>query len=241
MSKERDVFYDVYDSLVYDDIEINKDICDLAGKMLRDRFKIRVEEDAYQIIGVAFNVVYFSILELLKSKQADYSNYKINFCDRLEIGYSTNEDDDDEKQGNFVIFIRHLNKNTVDETKIDTEPNSSTVQLCASWNDFNVTNQIKDIKIIEDMAMKNLKDVDIAFNSPELIMPIFITTYEAVVEHLKLKRIDIDSFELEINFMSCFNIGVREGEGGIDVVYIRPNIDNKLKMKDDQKASSKFE
>ena len=41
--------------------------------------------------------------------------------------------------------------------------------------------------------------------------------------------------------MSCFYIGARESDDDIDDIYIRPNIEAKLKLKNDTAASSKYE
>jgi hypothetical protein len=154
-------------------------------------------------------------------------------------GYSTTEDDDDEKQANFMICIEDLG---FEPRRYETEDSiKSSNELCAAWNSDNIIDQPEIIKKISETALKILKsDIDIEFNSSELVMPIFVTIYETLVSMLKTHRREIDEFEFEINFMSCFFIGARESEFE-DIIYIRPNIESKLRLKNDSLASAKYE
>ena len=82
-----------------------------------------------------------------------------------------------------------------------------------------------------------MKSIQVNIGISELIMPIFITVYECTVNYVRIKRQELKEFEFEINFISCFHIGCMETEDGSSI-YIRPNIEAKLLMKDDQAATS---
>jgi hypothetical protein len=84
-------------------------------------------------------------------------------------------------------------------------------------------------------------DLDVNLSTADMVMPIFITTYETLVNYLSIKRREEDKFEKEINFISCFYITARESDGPDDIIDIRPNINAKLTLKNDAGASSKYE
>lgn len=192
-----------------------------------------------RLVGAIFCKIFDSILTSLEIAEKSYSNFDINMAKRLIIGYSTTEDDDDEKQGNFMIYLKDLGFEPRRYEKDDSIKSSN--ELCAAWNSENITEQPEIIKKISETALKMLKsDIDIEFNSSELVMPIFVTIYETLVSMLKTHRREIDEFEYEINFMSCFFIGARESEFE-DIIYIRPNIESKLRLKNDSLASAKYE
>ncbi len=212
-------------------------ICETASKFIWERFRARFDDP--KLLAVTFSKIYSAFLNKLESLESEYSDFKINICNRLEMGYSTNEDEDDEKQGNFMVFIRHLN--TTKKNEENDDPTAKAKERAVQWNTENIIDQPQLLKKISVDAIEALKSEDINLGTSELIMPIFITTYEAIINYLKIKRHEEDAFEFEINFMSCFYIGARESDDDIDDIYIRPNIEAKLKLKNDTAASSKYE
>ena len=92
-------------------------ICETASKFIWERFRARFDDP--KLLAVTFSKIYSAFLNKLESLESEYSDFKINICNRLEMGYSTNEDEDDEKQGNFMVFIRHLNTTKKNEENDD--------------------------------------------------------------------------------------------------------------------------
>lgn len=175
----------------------------------------------------------------LKSLQKDYSDFQIKICDRLVIGYTTNDNEEDEKNGNFMVSIKHLN---CTKKNYDTaDPTATSRERTVQWNTNNIIEQPKLLREISIEAIERLKKIDVTIGFEEAIIPIFVTTYEALIMYLKTKRKETDEFEFEINFMSCFYIGARESEDVDDTIYIRPNIAFKLEIKDDATATAKYE
>lgn len=212
-------------------------ICETASKQIWDRFRARFTDP--RLLAVVFSKIFGSVLDYLVSQENEYSDYKINVCGRLEIGYSTSDDEDDEKQGNYMIFIRHLNAKTKNDSFDD--PTAKSRERSVQWNTENIIENPVDLRKISELAVKALSDIGVKLGVSELVMPIFITVYEATINYLKICRREKDEFEFEINFISCFNIGARESEDEVDDIYIRPSIDSKLKFKNDAEASGKFE
>lgn len=216
--------------------EDEEDILEICGMACKRLEAYNVKFDDYKILGAFFCKVYDSILTSLEKLEKSYSSFEINFCNRFLIGFTTTEDDDDEKTGNFMIYIRH---NKIDKKDYEFKENPP-VSNFVTWTMDNLTNQVELISKIASEAITSLKDINLSLGSTDAVIVIFTLTYEAIVEYLTTKRRVVDDFEYEINFLNCFFIGAREGEESDDI-YIRPNIESKLRLKNDSIASAKYE
>lgn len=212
-------------------------VCDIASKSLENKFGNRIADP--KIIAIIFNSCYYSILNLLKENEKTHSEFAVNVANRLEIKFTTTDDEDDEKQGNFMVSITPIKSDKKEDVVSEGD---TVVSRYAIWNIVN-TSDTKDYSdLIKAGAMKILEEkMGIHCDTDEIIIPLFILTYEALVEYIKLRRKEMDSFEYEVNFIGCFYIGARETDDVDDVIYIRPNIDSKLTLKNDEDASAKNE
>nr|DAS02483.1 MAG TPA: hypothetical protein [Caudoviricetes sp.] len=221
-----------YNEFVVEDEEHIIPICSSAIKILYEKFKVPLKDP--KLVAVIVERTYKVIINLLKSYETKLKEFKINLCDRVEFSYSTDTSDDDEKQGNYVIAMTHLNKSIIDTPP---EEDTSSTERITQWNIENVITQPGIIREISNAVIEDLKTIDVHIGISELVMPIFITVYECIVNYVRIKRQELNEFEFEINFVSCFHIGCMETEDGSSI-YIRPNIEAKLLMKDDQSATS---
>ena len=212
-------------------------ICTTASKRLCDLFKIKIDDP--MMVAVIFSKTYETVLKELAALEKEYDSYQISFCDRFCIGYTTNENEADEKEGNFMIYINHLNViPTIDEY----DAQLSNRERCVQWNTDNIKKQPEELKKIAAKTTEALKKLDISMLSDEIIIPMFITVYETIIEVLKIRRKEEDKFEFEINFCSCFYISAIEQEDqDTDIINIRSNIHGKLMLKNDALASGKYD
>lgn len=232
-------YMNYYNENAYEDTDHLLTICDTAANQIYQKFKLDFRQKP-ELLASVFGKIFETFLKKLEELESNnYSDYEINVCNRLLIGFTTNANDDDEKAGNFMIYIRHLNSNKKNEEVDDFDMKAS--ERAVQWNTENITTQTEIIKQISIAAIKNLETIEVQLQNSECIMPIFILVYEAIVNYLKIARREADQFEFEINFFSCFFIGARESEDGIDDIYIRPNIDSKLRLKNDAKATAPLE
>ncbi len=245
-------YVEYYNENCCEDQEFINLVCETAGARMKEQFNLpiyaktgtypdgseRYSSDP-RLIASIFAKIYEAILINLKLSEKTYSNFAINLANRLTIGYTTTEDEDEEKQGNFMIHIKDMGFTPRAYETGDTDMTAN--QLCTLWNSENIQEQPELISRIAESARKILKqDLAIELQSHEPIMPIFITVYETLVQMIQMRRKEIDEFEFGVNFMSCFWIIAREGEYE-DVIDFRPNIDSKLTIKDDASASAKYE
>ena len=245
-------YVEYYKENCCEDQEFVNLVCETAGARMKELFNLqfctqtgtypdgspRYSSDPRMIASI-FAKIYEAILTNLKLAEKAYSNFAVNLANRLTLGYSTPEDEDDEKQGNFMVFIKDMGFTPRAYETGDADMTAN--QLCTLWNSENIQEQPELISKIAESARKILKqDLAIELQSHEPIMPIFVTVYETLVQMMQLHRKEIDEFEFEVNFVSCFWIIAREGEYE-DVIDFRPNIDSKLTIKDDATASAKYE
>ncbi len=235
-AKESERWLRYYYDNIYEDEEHIQMISDTANAVIRERFHITLTD--HRLTTSAFLRIFEGFIEKLKTLQREYDNFQINLANRLAIGFTNNENDDDEKSGNFMLFIQHLREAPKVESADD--PTVSNIERAVQWNAENVIEQPELIRSLTIEAVKFLRDIDIQLANNEIIMPIFITYYESIINYLKIHRREEDLFEMQLNY-SWFFIGAREGEDGRDTIFIRPSINGKLSLKSDVNASSKSE
>lgn len=229
-------YIDVFNANVHEDQDDILQICDIASKTIKEKFLINISDP--RILGTIFNVTYSCFLEKLKEFEARYSNYRIDVAGRFGIGYTTtDESEDDEKQGNFMIFFEDYGTSKKNN---DPDMTATAKERVVQWNVDNIV-QPDVVNAVGIMAASKLKELDIVLASSEFVMPIFIAVYDTLVNYLLIKRSELASFEYEINFISCFNIKAMESGESNDIIAIRPNIEAKLTLKNDAVASSKYE
>ena len=83
--------------------DIIENIADTANRTLYEKYKIKL--DSWPMSTAVFLKTFESICAMLKSKESNYSNYAINFMNRFVISFNSNVNDEDEKNGNFMIYI----------------------------------------------------------------------------------------------------------------------------------------
>lgn len=252
MSKEgtsNELLEKYIEDIISEDYEENIQIAQLAKSELFRVWKIGFDEEelkeedpdagAKLVLGF-YSKVYECIMEKLREKRADKSDYGIKIADIVLIGYDdSNDDGESEKVGNFCPYISDMQHKKIDN---DFDPEDTSIERCTRWMTENVKEQRKTITDIATNAMKKLS-TDIAFhaNSPTVIFPMFATIHEQLVEYMKLKRAEEDVSEYMINFCGCFDIYSRLTEDGDSVIEYSPNPSQKLDTKSDATASAENE
>ena len=227
-------YIEFFNEFATEDIEDILTVCEMAGPKICKIVKARFDDP--KLLGSVFSKIFTAIQKNLRDLEDKYSSFEINVCDRLLIGYSNKTEEDDEKAGNFMFYMRHMSDSKKVEDEVDSS--SSATELAVQWNTENIRVQPELLRKIAVDAIKELEEIKVMLSSSEFIFPIFVTVYENLINYLRVKRGEKDVFEYEINFMSCFYIGARESEDGVDDIYIRPNIESKLFLKNDLRASS---
>lgn len=236
-----------YDEWVLENQKDIHIICDSVNLVLESRFGMVMDEyrrpvrNGYRMTCLIFCYTYAAIINELQKLRETNSSYQINLANRLTIGFTNQSSDEDEKTGNFMIFIKHLNHYTVGANDGEYRDSKKKRQYVTEWNSENMTEKPVVTNRIAAYAHKQLEKINIYLGTPELIFPVFITVYESIVEYVKNVRRSAELEEFEINFASCFWIKAMEQDDGVDKIIIRPSIESKLDLKSDKEATSIYD
>jgi len=229
-----------FDNVVVEDRDYIETIAEMARPDIYRNFKIKMGSNAVPISIYA--VVFDCIMKHLKSLQKTKESHSIIIANRLEIGFTTSfdveENQDLEKLGNFMPFIKHIENDKL--TEVDETEDKSVIR-CTQWNESNITTSIDDVKQITKLAVDKVSsELSIQGANPEIIMPIFCSIHDKVVEFMKLKRAEEDKWELRMNMAGCYDIYARLMEDGIEISF-KPCVYSKGLIKEDGDATTKYE
>lgn len=213
-------------------------IAELSKKALYD--KISMDSGTPEITLAMYGSIFNTIIKVLKNKRSDHDTYAINLANRVEIGYTTTDDDDAEKSGNFMIYMKHLD-GVKNDAPLD-EDEDMTIVLATQWNAVNITEQTEVIKEIATESIKPLQvDAGIHLNHSEIIIPTFCIIHDQIVAYSKIKRLELDDVEFELNVASLYNIRVFETDEGEEKIVYPQNVAGKLELKSDERATARHE
>ena len=246
-------YEDRFSEIVVEDEDHVKKIASITADRMEKIFGIsfRLTEKGPQepkIPVVVFAETYDAIIDhLVKRKKGlikldsersshDYNSFKINFANRFVIGFDNVDNENDEKDGNYMIYINDIRDGKAVEEPL--EPDEDPSKKTTEWINQNITEHPEAIKMISIEAREHLKKLGIGFTNHELIFPIFCTMYDVLVDYMDLFRKETNEYFQEINFAGCFFVAAYENEeGGSDIVF-RPSIDSKTALKDDATSGS---
>lgn len=228
-----------------EDFDIIESIADTANRTLYEKYKIKI--DSWALSTAIFLKTFESICVMLKSKEKDYSSYAVNFMNRFIVSFNSNINDEDEKTGNFMIYLRHVGGDTVKDTFVD--PTDTPLTRVSDWNKDNLISKIDDgvakkqpelTRKMSLLAVDYINKINIKLANNEVIFPMFINFYDSVITVCKLARKDRDLPKLEVN-LGLLRVVVKEGPDARDIIELKPDIAGKLNIKDDKLASSASE
>lgn len=226
------------DEHLVNDIEDNMNIAFLAIENIGKKFSAAFKEP--ELVLATYGVIFQSIVEVLAEKRQDNSSYSINICDRFEIGYTDNNDNEDmEKMGSFVPYIYDLKcgKKTYDNVE-----KLKTIEVCTSWLSQNNIDQTGVIKQISKVALKNLAEkIDFHLADWQLIIPFFIMIHESMIGYIKMKQAESGNYEEMIDFCGCIDVFARMTEDKDVEIEFCPQVSMKLDIKSDAVTTSKHE
>lgn len=210
------------------------EIGELANRILHDNLSLGLNDPMTTI--AIYASIFETICDSVAEREDEWSDFCLNVADRIKIGYTTTDNENDEKSGNFMVFIQHVESTTSDEP-LDEEEDDTIVIAC-QWNAANIKIQSDIIKEIAAKAKKNLENlINIKIESSDFVIPMFCMIHRQIINYIRLKRVDNNQNEYEINMAGLYNIGVQETADGEEDIYFVPSISLKLKFKNDAVAT----
>lgn len=236
----------VYDSRTFENQKDIALICDTANKVIYDRFRVNLRRpddpffSYYKMTAMIFVETFRAIIQQLLDRRATNATYNINIGNRINIGFSNSDNDEDEKNGNFCPYVKDIPHYTVkddDDIKLD----GHCKEYIRNWNQENMIQNPEDTLTIANRALKSLKAIDINLGSPELVFPLFVTIYESIISYLKIRRRESEDDEFMINFCNCITVDCIGQDDGVDKITIIPAIEDKLNIKSDKNGTAIYE
>lgn len=222
------------DENIFENREELMEIGAIANKILHD--KLSCDIPLAETTIAMYCHIFKTILGVVKSKQDGWSDFCLNIADRLKVGYTTSDDDDAEKSGNYMAFIQHV-ENTQTDDSLD-ESETKTIDLCTSWCATNIKVQSDIVNEVAAQAKADIdKNLNIKLESLEFIIPFFCIVHAQLVNYIRLKRKELEVEEYEIKVEDIYFAKCVETNDGEEVIDFHPCISTKLYFKDDESAT----
>ena len=218
-----------------------KIICDMTSRSAEEQFSMYLKTGNTEVYAVVFYATFISILEFIREKQKRYNNFTVAICNSVNLGYSNNDDESNEKVGNFMPIMEYIgiNRNIIDSSnEMDVDKTS---QNFIRWKELNIKKNVEYYKEIQERAYEKLKkEYKTNLRTSEGVIPLFCIFMDHITNVLKLKykeaeRTDVS--EVSMNVLGLFDIFYSfNEEENLEIIEFQPNILMKLALKSDSTA-----
>lgn len=227
-----------------DNREEMKICCDITARQADEMFRMKLKTGNTEMFAVVYYATFITILEFLASKQKSsvYNDFSIEICNSINIGYTNDTSDENEKIGNFMPIIEHINvnRNIIDDMPID-DPNASAANL-TKWM---VTNSKKGAEYYLDISNKAYAKLEQEYHTrlriESAVIPLFCIFNDAIVNVLKQKYKELQGSnsvsEVKMNVFGLYTIFYSfDEETSQESIEYQPSIRCKLALKNDENA-----
>lgn len=219
-----------------------KIICDLTARSAEEQFAMYLRSGNHEVYAVIFYATFMTFLEFIRSKQKLYNNFTIEICNSVNLGYTNNSNEDNEKVGNFFPVMEYIgiNRNIVDNSSVmDSERTS---QNFMRWKQLNIKQNVEYYKEIQERAFERLKsEYRTNIRTSEAVIPLFCIFLDHITNVLKMKfqeAMGTDVSEVSMNVLGLFDVYYSFDEAeNREIIEFSPNISMKLALKADDVAA----
>ena len=218
-----------------------KMIADLTSRSAEEQFNMYLRKGNTEVYAVTFYATFLTILEFIKKKQKKYNNFTIEICNSINLGYCNNDDENNEKVGNFMPIMEYIgiNRNIVDNTELSEE---KTNENLLRWKTINIKKTAEYYKEIQEAAYERLKtEYRVNLRTSEAIFPLFCIFMDNITNVLKVKFREAegtDTSEVSMNVFGLFDVYYSFNEqDNQECIDFQPNIMMKLQLKNDEIAT----
>ena len=218
-----------------------KIISDETARAVAEQFNIVLTNSRNtETFALIFYVTFISILEFIREKQNSYKNFTFEVCKSINIGYVNNDDENNEKVGNFMPIMEYIGINTTIVNNISDDDPKKTEKGYMMWKNDNVKKNQDYLHDISNRAATRLfKDYAVELGTPEAIIPFFCIFMDNIVflaKHKYEEAKDTNISEVSINVFGLFDIFYSLDEEGGEIIDFVPSIAVKLALKSDENS-----
>lgn len=221
-------------------------VSELTDRRMRDEFHLHTKRNRATTYAVMFYSIFMTILEFIRGKESEFSNFAIRIANCVYIGYTNNTNKDNEKVGNFMPYMQYIGE---DRNIVDTNVTSSgevdrSTKLYMRWMELNTKQNVDYYKTIQEAAAFNVwRDYAINPRTSEMIIPVFCVFLDNIINVLKIHWSELegtDTSEVKMNVLGLFTCYYSyDDENDKEIIDFQPNITMKLALKSDGKAADK--
>lgn len=238
--KKKDTFVTRwFNETAVNDHELLKKICDLTALEAEKQFSLYVKSGNTEIFGMIFYATFMSILDFLKSKQKDYNELTIEICQSLNIGYTNNDDEENEKVGNFMPIMEFIGSSRKIGNMINLDDDEKSNICYIRWKELNIKKNVEYYKDIQEKAYEKLKsEYKTSLRTSEAVIPLFCIFMDNIVGVLKsmyraAEGTDISEFSCNVFGLFDTYYSENHEDGEQEIVDFMPSIPVKLALKSD--------
>lgn len=234
-----------FDEYAVNDKKEMKQICDLTARSVEEQFGLYIKSGNTEVYAIIFYATFKTILEYLKSKQSRYSQLNIEICNSINVGYTNNDDEENEKVGNFMPILEFIGTNRNIVNNISDLDLNRTSENYLRWKELNVKKNIEQYKEIQEKAYDLLKtEYKTNLRNSEAVIPLFATFMDFIPQVAKAKFLEAkgtDISEVSFNVLGLFDVFYSFNEeaedGKQEIIEYQPNVMTKLMLKQDNVAA----
>ncbi len=218
-----------------------KIVSNLTARSADDQFAMVLKSGNTEVYSVIFYATFMTILEFIRGKQKTYSNFTIEIAKSINLGYTNNDDDNNEKVGNFMPIMEFIGINRTIVDNSGAMDSDRTAQNFMRWKELNIKKNVEYYKEIQERAYERLKsDYRTNLRTSEAVIPLFCIYMDHITNVMKLKFQEAqgtDVSEVSMNVLGLFDVFYSfDEEENREIIEFTPNISMKLALKADDVA-----
>lgn len=225
-----------------DNAEELKIVCDLTARIAEEQFCMIIPSNNTEVYAVIFYATFLTILDSIKEKQKVYNKFTVEIANSINIGYTNDDDEDGEKDGNFTPIMEYIgiNRKITDMDK-SLDPDK-TISNFLKWKDLNIKTNVKYYKEIQEIAYDRcFKEYRTTPRTSEAMIPLFCIFMDHIISVLKMKFQEAQGTEVsevKMNVFGLFDVFYSfNTEDNQEIVEFKPSIRMKLTLKNDDGAA----
>ena len=218
-------------------------ICGLTSRTADEQFHITVSSGNTEVFAVVFYGTFLTILDWLRSKQKQrYNKFSIEIGNSVNLGYTNNTDQENEKVGNFMPVMEYIgiNRNLIDDNTNEDDENRTSA-ACIAWMALNTKSNVQSYKEIQETAFDRLKtEFHTNLRTSEAVIPLFCVFMDNLTNHMRFKFQEAegtDISEVSMNVFGLFDIFYSfDADANSEIIEFAPSYAMKLATKSDEVA-----
>ena len=231
-----------FDDHCTDNVSDMRIVCGLVARSAYEQFHIDVPSGNNEIFAVVFYGTFTTILDWIRQKQKTRNEFMIEIAGSLNIGFTNNTDQNNEKVGNFMPVMEYIgvNRNIVYSTE-GIKDELGTPANCIRWKELNIKKTADSFKEIQEVAYQRLdQELHVNLRTSEATIPLFCLFLDALTGYMRYKYQEAegtDVSEISMNVLGMFDIYYSfDPETNQECIEYAPGVFVKLRLKSDDTA-----